>query len=243
MDTWTMSTDDRPPSTSDHVTLGMRAQPHSDWALQLKGYYKDQRYVRLNNPALSSGQSASSPRPWATGDVTARGVEVLHRLDGAGWRWTASYALSYTDLRLPGRQTEGERPAPWDRRHQGATRIQVDIGEAWSGHLTWLAASGRPNGLDEVELRVADLTSKEPARLLPYHRLDAALQYERRVAGVELEARVAAFNMYDRDNPRYRRLVGGTGERPPQRGSELQLSGVNVYDLGFQPSFRLAATW
>ncbi len=243
MDTWTMSTAHRPPATSDHVTLGIKTRPHPNWTLRLNGYYKEQRRVRLSDPSLAGDQAASLSRPWATGQVTTRGGEVLHRLDGAGWQWTASYALSHAELRLVEVRTEGKRSVPWDRRHQGATRIQVEIGEAWSGHLTWLAASGRPNGLDQVDLRLADLVSEEPARLLPYHRLDAALQYERRVAGVELTARLAAFNLYDRDNPRYRRLVGISGERPPRRGSELQLAGVNVYDLGFQPSFRFSATW
>ena len=242
MDTWTMSTGDQPPATSDHVTVGVETRLHPDWTLRLKGYYKDQRQVRLNGPMLLSGQTGGASRPWATGHVTTRGMEVLHRLDGAGWRWTASYALSRADLRLV-EGTEGrEQSAPWDRRHQGSTRIRFEVNERWSGHLTWLVASGRPNALHGLVSRES-IISGEPTRLDPYHRLDAALQYERRVAGIDVEARVAAFNVYDRNNPRYRQLVG-VGERPPPgEDPTIQFTGVDVYDLGFRPSFRLVATW
>lgn len=153
-----------------------------------------------------------------------------------------SYAFSRADLRLSEEWTEPRRPAPWDRRHQGATRVWFEVSERWSGHLTWLVASGRPNELHDL-VPEGRVVSGEPARLAPYHRLDAALQYERRIAGIDAEAQVTAFNVYDRDNPRYRQLVGVINQRPPGARMPFEFTGVNVYDLGFQPSFRLAATW
>jgi len=102
--------------------------------------------------------------------------------------------------------------------------------------LTWLLASGRPNAL-------RDAVAGEPSRLAPYHRLDAAIQYERRIAGVDVQARTAVFNLYDRDNARYRRLATPGSQRFLPPGTPTQFDGVDVYDLGFQPSFRLAASW
>jgi hypothetical protein len=243
MDTWTMSTGDQPPATSDQVTLGIGAQPLPNWTLRLDGYYKDQRHVRLNSPVLSGESSVPQARPWVTGRVQAQGIEVLHRLSGNMWQWLVSYAFSRTDVRLPEVPGETWRPAPWDRRHQGTTRIRVEVNERWSGHLTWLVASGLPNQLHNLAPAGRDFGVEEPARLDPYHRLDAALQYERRVAGIDVKVRVAAFNVYDQNNPRYRRLVG-VGERPPPgEAPTIRFTGVDVYDLGFRPSFRLAATW
>jgi hypothetical protein len=116
------------------------------------------------------------------------------------------------------------------------TRVQVQAGPHWSAHLTWLAAAGAPNALDGA-------LPDEPARLAPYHRLDAALQYQRTVADVSVEARVAVFNVYDRDNPRYRQLVGVPEQAAPITRPRLRFTGVDVYDLGLQPSVRLAVSW
>lgn len=243
VDTWTMSTDDRPPATSDQITLGIKAQPLPNWTLQLDGYYKDQRQVRLNRPVLSGESAAPRARPWATGRVSARGIEALHRLSGSGWQWMVSYAVSRADVRLPEVPGETWRPAPWDRRHQGTARIRIDMSERWSGHLTWLGASGAPNQLHGLAPEGRDWGLEEPARLDPYHRLDMAVQYRRHIGGVDVEARLSAFNVYNRDNPRYRQLVGVAEQGPPGAGRPVQFTGVDVYDLGFQPSFRIAASW
>jgi hypothetical protein len=236
VDTWVTSTEDQPPAGSDHGTLGVEVRLTPRWRLHLDGYYKTQRHVRFGGPILPDVPAPPQVRPWALGQVRARGLEVLHRLDGDGWWWTASYAFTRADWRYGEDPAEQWRPAFWDRRHQGATRLRIAPSERWSGHLTWLAASGRPNVL-------VDAVPDEPSRLAPYHRLDVALQYERRVAGVTLTARAAVFNAYDRDNPRYRRLVP-VGDQPvPPEQPQLGFTGVDVYDLGVRPSFRLTAAW
>jgi hypothetical protein len=83
----------------------------------------------------------------------------------------------------------------------------------------------------------------EPDRLAPYHRLDASLQHERRIAGMNVEARLAVFNAYDRNNPRYRQVVGVRSQPASGEPAPFRFAGVAVYDLGIQPSFQLAVRW
>jgi hypothetical protein len=246
-DVWVMSSNTRPPAVADHVTFGVGGDLTAHWALQVKGFYKSQRHARLRLPAASGAQGLAQAPPWATGTLAARGIEGLHRLQGAlpvagadvAWTWTTSYALSRADVNIA--PEGGRQAAPWDRRHQGATRLQVTVNDRWSAHLTWLGATGRPNQLRRV-------LPGEPERLGLYHRLDAALEYRQDVGTVTLTARAAVLNAYDRDNPRYRQLVLQPLNLPAPESSvqprpRPERAAVDVYDLGIRPSFALSVAW
>ncbi len=249
---WIPSGAERPPSTADQGTLGLTWQLRPDWWIRGEGYYKQQQRVRLHEALLpappSGGAGIADPGagvPWVTGTLSSRGIELLHRLNGTGWRWTTSYSLSRTTVALDG-SSPRVRPARWDRRHQGTTRLLLQIGSLWTAHVTWLASTGRYNTLHE-------LLPDEPSRLALYHRLDAAIQYRRSVGGATVSVRATVLNLYDHDNPRYRRPVSileSTPPRPQEEGREpilpapeTRFTATDIYDLGIHPSFDLTVTW
>jgi hypothetical protein len=251
VDVWVPSDADRPPSTADQGTIGLQWQIRPGWRIRGEGYLKQQRRVRLHEALLPSAASSGAvgPRdagvPWVTGTLSSGGIELLHRLRGAGWRWTTSYALTRTTIRLDGPASASAQPARWDRRHQATTRLRLHLGRRWTAHVTWLASSGRYNVLHEF-------LPGEPSRLAPYHRLDAALEYRHSLGAVTINARAAVLNLYDRDNPRYRRPVGVLEPSPPRLpdadrfpppASETRFTAVDVYDLGRYPSFEVTVTW
>ena len=94
-------------------------------------------------------------------------------------------------------------------------------------------------GVIEWAMRLGDFDADpaEPAVLPSYHRLDLGVQYRRALPGVTVEAAASLFNVYARDNTWYRSplLVPDPSQRPPR----VSYVNVDVYDLGFQPSFSL----
>jgi hypothetical protein len=98
----------------------------------------------------------------------------------------------------------------------------------------WLYASGAPNML-------AGLVRDEPGFLRDYHRMDFSLQYGAQVGGARLEAAASLYNVYDRRNSWYRTPVTVMDEAGA--GRRLYTANVDVYDLGFQPSFDISVTF
>ena len=237
---WVPSTAEQPPSTVDHVTAGIYATPTRSTALQVEGYWKNQRNVRLHETVTRLRRTDDSVllNPWSVeNDALARGIEVLARQRIGPVSATAAYTLSRADV-TPA-DGSGTRPADWDRRHQVTTRIAWSTGDRASAHATWTLASGAPNAYNAL------LDRFEPDRLGPYHRLDLGATVHGSVGAVEWTLRGSVFNAYDRDNPWYRDPVpalrpdGFDRDDRPDLGFAL----VDVYDLGIRPSLSVSVRW
>ena len=150
--------------------------------------------------------------------------------------WTHSYTLSKMTIQHEAINDGQAYRADWDRRHQATTDVQGTLGPHLNWHVTWLLASGTPNSL-----AFADTTETEPATLPTYHRMDIGLQYRRAFGSMTLEATTSVFNVYDRNNTWYRSPVAVFD--PAQMPRRVRFSNVDVYDLGFQPSFSLSLTF
>ncbi|MCH8961798.1 MAG: carboxypeptidase-like regulatory domain-containing protein [Bacteroidetes bacterium] len=237
-DVWVMSTEDQGPGSVDNLTAGLYVKASPTLFFQAEAYVKAYENLRQHESLVArrGGRPESLLQtPWLH-DFTgrARGLELMLRHRIGALLWTHSYTLSKMTIRHEAINDGEAFPADWDRRHQFTTHVQGALLPHLNWHLTWLIASGTPNSLAFADL-------DEPATLPTYHRMDVGLQYRRAFRGVRLEATASVFNIYDRDNTWYRSPVAVFD--PGQANRRVSFVNVDVYDLGFQPSFSLSFTF
>ncbi len=237
-DVWVMSTEDQGPGSVDNLTAGLYVKASPTLFFQAEAYVKAYENLRQHESlAARRGGRAESllQTPWLHDySGRARGLELMLRHRIGALLWTHSYTLSKMTIRHEAISDGEALPADWDRRHQFTTHVQGALLPHLNWHLTWLIASGTPNSLAFADL-------DEPATLPTYHRMDVGLQYRRAFRGVALEATASVFNIYDRDNTWYRSPVAVFD--PGQASRRVSFVNVDVYDLGFQPSFSLSFTF
>ena len=239
-DVWVMSTEDQGPGSVDNLTAGLYVKVSPTVFLQAEAYVKAYENLRQHESLAArrgggGGDESLLQKPWLHDySGRARGLELMLRHRVGALLWNHSYTLSKMTIRHDTINNGEALPADWDRRHQFTSHVQGTLLPHLSWHLTWLIASGAPNSLAFAE-------RDEPATLPAYHRMDVGLQYRRAFRGVTLETTATIFNVYDRDNTWYRSPVAIFD--PGQANRRVSFVNVDVYDLGFQPSFSLSLTF
>ncbi len=233
---WILSSKTESPGSVDYYTAGLYLRAAPDIFVQAEVYYKEYSNLRLHESAnpdpSNAGLIDELTNPWLTNiDGSAQGFEVMLRHRTGPVLWSHAYTLSRTVYTNPRVLNGREFLVSWDRKHQYVASADVQLG-ALRGNLTWSASSGTPN-----DLRFRDNAEQE--RLPMYHRLDLGLSWERRMGRRTVSAGVSVYNLYDRSNVWYRTLVPSviSGSAADPRVEET--IPVDVYDLGFHPSFRL----
>jgi hypothetical protein len=204
--------------------------------LQAEVYFKEYSNLRLHESAnpdpANAGLIDELTNPWLTNiDGTAQGFELMLRHRTGPVLWSHAYTLSRTVYTNPRVLDGREFLVSWDRTHQYVASADVQLG-AFRGNLTWSASSGTPNAL-----RFRDASEQD--RLPMYHRLDLGLSWERQIANRTVSAGLSVYNLYDRSNVWYRSLVPSVISGPSGDRRVEETVSVDVYDLGFHPSFRL----
>jgi hypothetical protein len=233
---WTLSTRDEPPGIADQFSGGFRVAG-STVAFQAELYHKISDGIRQHETVVAKRDVRDEGlvlSPWVH-DYHGRssGIEFMLRATSEKGTLATSYTLAKSELRHDQIQRGAWVAADWDRRHQFVAQLRYALFAKTSILLQWQFGSGSPNLL-------AVAFPDEPERLDAYHRLDVSLSTTKRVGHVRLVASVSAFNVYDRKNPWYRTTIGvldGTiGDL------RLRNANVDVYDLGFRPSFSLSVS-
>ncbi|PEN13507.1 hypothetical protein CRI94_09330 [Longibacter salinarum] len=226
---WVPSTKGQPPGRVDHLSTGMYISPSAGPAIQVEAYIKAHENVRIHETIarLRPGDQTVLFAPWTVKNTSrARGLEVLARQRLGPVSVAAGYTWSRVDIDRLGREAQ---PAPWDRRHQLTSRIDLSM-DGWSAALTGTYATGTPSDY-------ARIVDQEPKRIGETVRMDATVQYERAVGSVNVRVRGAVYNLLDANNPWYR-TPALFWTRPGGRATRLESSYaiLDTYDLGFQPS-------
>jgi len=108
---------------------------------------------------------------------------------------------------------------------------EIKLAQSLNFHASWIVASGTPNNI------ALNSILDEPRRLGTYKRLDVSISYSEKLFHGILDTNISFFNVLDNQNPWYREFTLAIDES--RRLSRLEPVPMNVFDLGFQPSFEI----
>jgi len=245
-DLWVAATGDQPPTESNLFSAGLHLNLGSFTYFQVEGYLKNVENMRLHElETRSIPASFETNLPWYFQNrLFSQGLEFMLRQKFGKINITQTYTLSSVEIENP-RINNGDPYNPdWDRRHQYYALAEWSVTKNININTSWTFASGNPNELFTI-LQITqtpnDIESVE--RLKNYNRLDFSISYTQPdwVRGVE--ANLYLFNVLDRENVWYREFgvfVQEDLSRPLRDRFTTTAAPVDVFDLGFQPSFNLS---
>ncbi|SMO94153.1 TonB-dependent receptor [Gracilimonas mengyeensis] len=233
-DVWIISTDEQPPTVSDNFTAGLYLRPFSSILFQIEGYHKRLDNARLFEINAQSLTGTFDAPPWLyNNNGVSRGLEFMLRLYFEELSLTNSYTLSEATFTNPALMDGETFFAQWDRTHSYNTTAKYRLFSTLTTFASFSYTSGAPNRLYFLQL-------EEQERLDNYQRIDVGLEYRTTLEDAEIEASFSVFNLLDRDNPWYREMNLVIDRSVPAERRRLLPRSVDVYDLGFQPSFNLS---
>lgn len=231
-DLWILSTKDQGPSSLNYWSSGIYIKPFKSTYFQAEGYIKNSWNLRIHDISTRALSQTNINAPWF--DNTrgfAKGLEFLFQQHISKLIWNTTYTWSKTQLQNPEINNGQRYYADWDRRDKFSTNIELPVFKHLTFYANWVYATGTPNRLKEV-------IKTEKSRLPDYHRLDTSLKFHQKVNSVRIDASVSLFNVLNTHNVWYReysQVIDNSGIFP-----KIQYYPVDVYDLGFQPSFELS---
>lgn len=244
-DLWIAATEDQPPTSSDVFSAGLHFTISPSTYLQVEGYLKNVKNMRLHElETRSIPASFNSDLPWYFQNrLFSQGLEFLLRQHWGRFRLTQTYTLSSVEIENP-RINAGEPYHPdWDRRHQYYALSEFSVSNSITFNASWTFASGNPNELfTMLQITQTPNNIENTGRLKNYHRLDLSVSYTRSSPANGIEANVYLFNVTGRENVWYREygaFVEADPDAPLRDRFTTIGKPVDVFDLGFQPSFNL----
>jgi hypothetical protein len=211
-DLWYPSTEKVSPGKSIQYILGFD-YTLTDYFFSVESYYKQMKhlYEFKDNPTLDP-RNKNIEDQFTEGEGEAYGVEffVNHTLGKlTGW---IGYTLSWTRA-LFNELNAGRIFYPrYDRRHDLSIVLTYEPGSNWTFGATWIYASGQGytlptgqylfsgTGLDETTDIKYNYTERNGYRLPAFHKLDLSTSYKFIFAGLQWEAFLTVYNVYNRNN-------------------------------------------
>ncbi len=160
----------------------------------------------------------------------------------SGW---LSYTLSKSTQQFPRVANNEPFPAPNDRRHQLKWVNQYQW-KKFDFALTYNYATGRPyTDLSKLEGQIPNrdnLNSTDRISYLEaYIRTDFSATYSFQLKGAKMQANVTLFNLFDRNNVKYRQYIYSYQTADPRQGTRAlnTVQGLEFQMLDFTPTFGL----
>ncbi len=262
-DLWVPTTDRVAPQQSQQVAIGLAKDlDHPALTLTLEGYYKNMSNILNYKEGASflslSGENANE-LSWEDNVTAGRGwsygTEVLvQKKTGrlSGW---VGYTLSWTQWQFPELNFGKTFYPRYDRRHDISVVGIFELNKRITFSATWVYGTGnaltiplsrytayRDNAIYTSAQRVSwngqgvnEYGEKNSFRAEPYHRLDFAVQFHKKLKRHERTWEFGVYNAYNRRNPFFYDI--GT-EPVISNGATTNRSVLKRYSLfPFLPSF------
>jgi len=229
---WILAGEEQPPLSVDYYSAGIYLNSFNNTSFQIEGYIKDYENVRLHEINTFSLSSTFSNLPWfAENNGLGKGIEFFLSNQFNKFSVSQSFTISSMELHNP-LINEGESFfVDWDRTYSYSNTIEHRPSSAISLFLSWVYATGTPN-------KLAVFGPENQTRLGNYSRFDLSIEYKNRFEFGNLKAGLSFYNLLDRNNPWYRDLSFALDRRSTRQ--RLTTVPIEVFDLGFQPSFNIA---
>lgn len=233
-DVWILADESNAPTTLDQLIAGLYWNKKFT-SIHIEGYQKEFNHLRLHEIDLYALNNAFNQSPWFSGNQgRARGIEVLYSLNRS--RLKTTQALTFSRVELWNEQINNGAPfiAEWDRRWQYTGMVEYELLQHLSFRLSQFFATGQPDRLQ--------LFQQGPAgRLGNYNRTDVAVSYRVTTPATVIESSFGIYNVFNIRNPWYREIgFGIQGEGSTERFVNRP---VEIFDLGFQPSFSVSVSF
>lgn len=233
-DLWVPSTDKIPPQQTWQVATGLAYDwlaPNVE--VSIEGYYKKADHVMGYKEGASflfmddpiNSEKADWENKVTSGQGWSYGVEfLLHCKQGrfSGW---IGYTLSWTQLQFDSLNYGKKFWARYDRRHDISLVGMYEVSPGISLSLTWVYGTGNAMDLGIASFPVEQYSpviveenpnaffyrganvygEKNSFRAEPYHRLDAAIQFNKEMKAfgrtIKRTIELGVYNAYSRRNP------------------------------------------
>lgn len=230
-DIWVLVDDFEPPASVQQYSAGLSLDLLPDrLLLQVEGYVRYYDHIRLHEIDTYAISNNFSAQPWfADNSGFGQGVELLAVYKHP--RFTLSQAFTVSETTYENESINGGLPFPtdWDRPFQYQAQLSLPLFKGVGIYVSQQWASGVPN-------RLSVFGPENRARLGDFARTDISLDWLREwSSGNELHLRFSIYNLTDRSNPWYREQSFAVN--PDSPSNPYFSVPVEVYDLGFQPSF------
>ncbi|HKK44615.1 MAG TPA: TonB-dependent receptor, partial [Balneolaceae bacterium] len=234
-DVWILAGADQPPTSDSYYSAGVYLSPSKHFHLQLEGYYKEFENLRLHEINAYSLSSTFNNNPWYVNNKgTAKGLEFTLRNKIRFLTLTQTFTISKMTLSNPLIKDGKPFYADWDRTYRYSASMTAKLFSGFSLYLSWMYATGTPN-------KLAVFGPQNEKRLGDYRRADISAEYTHSLKKGNISLSATLFNVFNRQNPWYRELAFVINRNTsPRRFSSVP---VNVYDIGFQPSFNISVTF
>ncbi len=236
-----------PVSFAQHYILGA-AYENNSWLFDVEAYRKNTG--GLLEYSLRFGGFDDSNENFD--NLFFRGTGVVHGIDfllqrkmGAFTGWIG-YTLSKVDYTFPKINQGRTFPALHDQRHEAKIIGSYTLGD-FVFASTFIYATGKPYTapigqyniklIDDTERQYIHFGDKNSQRLPDYHRLDFSITYNYEFSFMEGNAGISFFNLYNRQNIKYKRFF--LREFDPETFMPIppELVETDITLLGFVPNF------
>ena len=235
-DVWILANKDQQPSSVDYLSAGLYLRPWNRVYLQVEGYIKKSENLRQLHEinTLTLANTFQNSPPFLNNSGYGQGVELLLKNSFPMLDITQTFTISSMELENPFFNDGEPFYVEWDRTYRYTATGEFEPVKNLSLYLSWIYASGTPNqlhlfGRDEVE------------RLSNYIRTDLTVEYVQPVGTNRIDMSVSFYNLLDRQNPWYREMTLVLDKSSSV--TRFTAIPVNVFDLGFQPSFSLSVSF
>ena len=247
-DLWVPVTAKIAPMQAHQVAVGAMYSWSGIADFSVEGYYKYMNnLMEYRDGASFWGNSVGWEDKVCMGEGWSYGVELLvQRTIGKFTGWVG-YTWSHSDRRF---KREGQMinngkvfPAKYDRRHDISIVLMYKFNKKIDCSLTWVYSTGNMAtlGLQEYEgedgSRVTYVESRNNYRMPSYHRMDASVNFHRKLKHGERTINLSVYNLYNRKNPFLIYKKEGTISTNSTTGEMYPSSLVKVSIFPIIPSF------
>lgn len=236
-DFWILANQDQPPSSVNYYSTGLYLNVHPSLYLQFELYLKQYDHLRLHE--LNTGAVSVSFRnnkvPWLYENKgRSQGLEIMMKNRFTPLTLSTAYTLSSSKLQNERFNNGNYFYAPWDRRHQLSSVLELEPVRGLHLYFSWTYGSGAPEQIDITNMGQNQNTL---TRMPDYSRFDLTMGYETVLGTSTVKTTFSVYNFTNRNNPWYveRKAVSVELQNRIVQGQAL----TNVFDLGIQPSFNI----
>lgn len=249
-DVWIPSTDDLAPERATQYNLGVDVQLGEHWAFGAEAYYKkmDNLIAYSENASFNFINSENYKSNVATGEGTAKGIELEWQYRSDKWQAALHYTLAKADRTFATINNGNAYPYRYDRRHDLKLLGTYTINDHWNVSASFLYGSGlaislpvgrynynQPGSFQQpVEVLIYD--ARNSFRLPANHRLDISFLWKKTMKNTVQSINFGIYNVYSRKNALYYRL--GRNPDNPSEPAFLQATLMPIlpfvdYKIGF----------